>query len=140
MLLPDVHILVAAYLADDAPKQARRAWLLELANGGERFAVSELVLASFLRIVTNPRVFAASGSAPYAFVEALTGARGCVRLRPGPENWAIFTTLCRQTGFRGPILSDLCHAALAIEHDCEWVSDDEDFARVPGLRWRAPAL
>ena len=39
---------------------------------------------------------------------------------------------------RGPVLSDLYHAALALEHDCEWVSDDADFAHVPGLRWRRP--
>jgi len=30
------------------------------------------------------------------------------------------------------------HAALAIEHGCELVTADGDFARFPGLRWRHP--
>jgi predicted nucleic acid-binding protein len=29
-------------------------------------------------------------------------------------------------------------AALAVEHDCEWVTADRGFARFPGLRWRHP--
>ena len=33
---------------------------------------------------------------------------------------------------------DVYLAALAIEHDCEWVSTDRGFARFPGLRWRNP--
>jgi uncharacterized protein len=27
---------------------------------------------------------------------------------------------------------------VAIEHGCEWVTNDADFARFPGLRWRPP--
>ena len=27
------------------------------------------------------------------------------------------------------------YAALAIEHDCTWVTLDRDFARFPGLDW-----
>jgi len=26
----------------------------------------------------------------------------------------------------------------AIEHNCDWISFDRDFARFPGLRWRSP--
>ena len=29
--------------------------------------------------------------------------------------------------------------ALAIEHGCEVLSDDTDFARLPGVRWRRPS-
>ena len=35
-------------------------------------------------------------------------------------------------------MSDAYLAALSIEHGCELVTTDSDFARFPGLRWRPP--
>ena len=55
-----------------------------------------------------------------------------------PRHRELFTALLEQTGAIGNLVSDARHAALAIEHGCEWVSDDADFARFPGLRWRRP--
>jgi hypothetical protein len=39
---------------------------------------------------------------------------------------------------KGNLVPDAYLAALAIEHGCEWISADRDFARFPGLRWRHP--
>ncbi len=39
---------------------------------------------------------------------------------------------------REDLVSDASHVALAIEHGCEWITNDSDFARFPGLRWRRP--
>ncbi|MGD9933280.1 MAG: TA system VapC family ribonuclease toxin [Dehalococcoidia bacterium] len=136
MLLPDVNILVDAYLADTEVARIRREWLGERVGGQEPFGMSESVLSAFLRVATNARAFRAPPSEAQAFAAAILSAPNCVRLRPGPSNWTIFQSLCRQTGFRGAVLSDLYHAALAIEHDCEWVTGDADFGRIPGLRWR----
>jgi hypothetical protein len=38
----------------------------------------------------------------------------------------------------GKLVADACHAALALEHGCQWVSTDSDLGRFPGLRWRHP--
>ena len=38
----------------------------------------------------------------------------------------------------GNLTTDAHLAALAIEHQCELHSNDTDFARFPGLRWRNP--
>jgi predicted nucleic acid-binding protein len=38
----------------------------------------------------------------------------------------------------GKLVADAYHAALAIEHGCEWVTADGDFSRFPGLRCRHP--
>jgi predicted nucleic acid-binding protein len=35
-------------------------------------------------------------------------------------------------------VADAYHAALAIEHGCEFVTADGDFARFAGLRYRHP--
>ena len=36
------------------------------------------------------------------------------------------------------MVTDAYLAALAIEHGCEFVTTDSDFARFEGLRWRHP--
>jgi len=38
----------------------------------------------------------------------------------------------------GNLVCGAWYAALAIEHGCEWVTDDADFARFADLRWRRP--
>jgi predicted nucleic acid-binding protein len=39
---------------------------------------------------------------------------------------------------RGKLVADAYHAALAIEHGCEFITADADFARFPRLRQRHP--
>lgn len=46
--------------------------------------------------------------------------------------------LIERSDVRGAMVSDAYLAALAIEHDCDLVTADSDFARFPGLRWRNP--
>jgi len=52
MLLPDVNVLIYAHRAD-APEHARyAAWLRGMTASAEPFAVSEIVLAGFMRLLT----------------------------------------------------------------------------------------
>jgi hypothetical protein len=48
----------------------------------------------------------------------------------------LFVNLCRD--IKGPLVAEAYIAALAIEHGCELVTTDDDFARFPGRRWRHP--
>ena len=52
------------------------------------------------------------------------------------RHWELFTGLC--CDIKGPLVTDACIAASAIEHGCELVTTDSSFARFPGLRWRHP--
>ena len=61
-----------------------------------------------------------------------------VPVAPGPRHWEVFTDLVQRAGCRGGLVSDAYHAAVAIEHGCEWITTDRDYARFPGLRWRHP--
>jgi predicted nucleic acid-binding protein len=62
-------------------------------------------------------------------VDQLVGRPGCRLLRPGDRNFEIFRDLYQATGATGALIADLQRAALAIEHGCEWVTNDADFAR-----------
>ncbi|MGH9897050.1 MAG: PIN domain-containing protein [bacterium] len=55
-------------------------------------------------------------------------------IEPSRRHWDIFVGLC--TSIQGPLVTDAYLAALAIEHGCELVTTDSDFARFRGLRWR----
>lgn len=140
MQLFDVNVLVYAYRPDAPDHQAYRTWLTELVQGPGAFGVSELALSGFLRVVTHPRTF--DPPSPFddalKLVTQLLERPNAVRLAPGERHWAIFTELCRKTKARGNHVPDAYHAALAIEHGCEFVTADRGFARYPGLRWRHP--
>jgi toxin-antitoxin system PIN domain toxin len=140
MLLVDVNVLVHAH-REDAPDHRRyRSWLEALLRGEEAFAVSDLVLSGFLRIVTHPRVFDPPSSleAALEFAEQVRSAPRCAVLIPGPRHWEIFARLCRRIGARGNLVPDAFLAALAIDSGSEWMTADRGFARFPGLRWRHP--
>ena len=140
MDLPDVNVLVSAY-RNDAPDHRRcRQWLDAVANGPAAFAMSDLVLSGFVRIVTHPRIF--SKPSPIkdamAFATQIRDLQHCVPVSPGPRHWMIFDHLCRDSEAKGNLVPDAFLAALAIESGSEWVTLDGDFARFRGLRWRRP--
>lgn len=140
MLLCDVNILVYAHREDADNHRAYREWLEGVINGDEAYAVSDLVLSGFVRIVTHPRIFAKPtglGDA-LSFSAQLREPPTSVAVQPGPRHWDIFRHLCSASGARGNLVPDAYLAALAIEAGCEWITTDRDFSRFPRLRWRSP--
>lgn len=138
MQLPDVNVLIDAH-RQDAPEHDRyAAWLRALASADEPFALSEFVLAGFLRIVTNARIFGPPTpmETAIAFCQRLVDWPRAVMIAPSRRHWDVYVGLC--TNIQGPLVTDAYLAALAIEHGCELVTTDSDFARFQGLRWRHP--
>jgi len=138
MQLPDVNVLIYAH-REDAPEHERyAAWLQGLTASDEPFALSDVVLSGFLLIVTNPRVFDPPTPMDKAigFCQRLVDWPRASLVTPGRRHWALFTGLCAD--IKGPLVADAYIAALAIEHGCEFITTDGDFARFPGLRWRHP--
>jgi toxin-antitoxin system PIN domain toxin len=138
MQLPDVNVLIYAH-REDAPEHERyAAWLQALTSSDEPFALSDVVLSGFLRIVTNQRIFdpATPMDTALAFCQRLVAWPRASLLTPNRRHWDLFTGLCRD--IKGPLVADAYIAALAIEHGCELITTDSDFARFPGLRWRHP--
>ena len=140
MVLLDVNVLVTA-MREDAPRHREvNAFVEALRRAPEPFGVSDLVLSGTLRVLTHPRVFVppTPPDVARAYVAALRGTPNAVVVVPGPRHWELFVGLLEQSGTMGNLVSDAWHAALAIEHGCEWITDDSDYARFPGLRWRWP--
>jgi len=140
MLLPDVNVLVYAHRQDGPEYPLYRAWLEELVRADAAFGMADIVLSGFLRIVTNPRIFARPTPVKLAvsFAEELRAQPNCVTVAPGPRHWSIFSRLCLEAGAKGNLIADAYLAALAIESGSEWITSDRGFSRFPGLRWRHP--
>ena len=136
MQSPDVNVLVSAFREDAAHHARCRRWLTGALSGRERLGLSELVLSGVLRVLTHPRVFhpPTPTEAALEFVDALLAQPASLPLRPGDGHWRIFRGLCVTLLLTGNRIPDAWHAALAIEHGCDWVTLDRGFSIYPGLR------
>jgi toxin-antitoxin system PIN domain toxin len=140
MILPDVNVLIYAFRVDAALHDVCKSWLEDIVNGEAQFGISPLALSAVVRITTNPRAFPEPSTVEEAFsyCNALLGRPNCTVVQPGERHWSIFERLCAATNTRGRRTTDAWFAALAIEHGCTWITHDCDYARFPGLDWRAP--
>ena len=140
VILFDVNVFMYAHRDDAADHRRFRDWFESQMRAPEPFGVADIVLSGFIRIVTHNRIF----GTPTPIATALRICRevmdqpNAVLLRPGERHWQIFEDLCIRANARADLVSDAYLAALAIEHGCELITLDRDFARFPGLRWRLP--
>jgi hypothetical protein len=140
VILPGLNLLVYAY-NDAAPwHREARAWWEHVMSGEQPVGIPWAVTLGFVRLVTHPAVLVEPLSAPDAVrrVTAWFDRAHVQVLDPGPRHLSILRTLFEATGVAGNLTTDTHLAALAIEHQCELCSNDSDFERFPGLRWRNP--
>jgi len=133
-MTPDVNLLVAASRTDHPHHAVAHAWLEEaVAAGaaGAAFTLMPMVLASFLRLVTSPKVFrqATPIDDAVAFVDALLASPG-VQLAPlGPE-WPKLRQLCLDKQLGGNVLPDAWLAAAVAHLGEHLVGFDRDFRKL----------
>jgi toxin-antitoxin system PIN domain toxin len=140
VILFDVNVLVLAHRKDQDDHHAVRAWLEGEVNSERPFALADVAVAGFIRVVTNPRVYVRPSSlaAAVAFVDGLVDQPTCMPTSPGPRHWPILRKLLRDADARGNLVPDAHLAAIAIEHGATIATRDRGFARFPGLRWLDP--
>ena len=140
MIVPDVNLLVYAH-NDGAPyHDSARRWWEGLVNGVERVGVPWVVSTCFVRLMTHPRVLVH----PAIPAEAVDYVREWFRfphvtpINPSAEHLTHLRRSLAAAGVGANLVTDSHIAALAIEYQAEVHSNDTDFSRFPGLRWRNP--
>lgn len=133
-MTPDVNVLVAASRSDHPHHLAARAWLdvaLIEAGKGAILKLQPMVVASFLRLVTHPRVFPQPTPMTEAlsFVDALLTASGVEQPALGGE-WAVLRQLCVDKSLAANDVPDAWLAAAVIHQGEHVVSFDADFRRL----------
>jgi uncharacterized protein len=140
MIIPDVNLLVYAHNRAAVGHERARAWWEDLVDREQPIGLAWAVMLGFVRLVTHPSVLVR----PLAPVAAIGHVRRwldqeSVRIvEAGPRHMDLLRALFQSTGVAGSLTTDTHLAALAIEHQAELHSNDADFARFPGLRWRNP--
>ena len=140
MILPDVNVLIYAFRKDMPQHAVCRPWFDSVISGDARFGISPLTLGAVVRITTDSRIYVqpSTKDEAFRFCDDLLNRAHCQVVEPGERHWDIFRRLCIETDTRGRRVTDAWYAALAIEWGCEWITLDRDYARFPGLKWRAP--
>ena len=140
MIVPDVNLLVYAHSRKGPWHDEARDWWEGLLNGGMRVGIPWMVAAGFVRIVTNPKVMSPPVPARDAVerVEEWFEVPGVSPVNPGPDHLIHFKRLLETCASAGRLATDAHIAAIAIEFQAEVHSNDGDFGRFPGLRWRNP--
>lgn len=140
MIIPDVNLLVYAYNEDAPLHQASKAWWERSLSGNEPVGIAWVTLLGFVRLMSNRRVLLDPMPVPEAIAQCrLWLAQPNVRiLLPGPSHLDGLAALAAASSMHANLVVDAHLAALAIEHQAELHSNDTDFSRFSGLRWRNP--
>ena len=140
MIVPDLNLLVYAY-NDGAPHHdSARRWWEDLVNGTERVGVPWVVSTGFVRLMTHPKVLT-SPATPTQVVDYVRGwfqFPHVAPINPGAEHLSLFRRNLAAAGVGANLVTDSHIAAVAMEYQAEVHSNDTDFSRFPGLRWRNP--
>jgi len=140
VILVDANLLVYAVAEGMPQHHAAKVWLDEKINGFAPVGLPWPSLLGFLRITTNPRIFAK----PLATEEAWEIIEGWLN---SPKVWvpqetgdhrAIMKHLLAFAEGGANLVPDLHLAALSLGHGLILCSTDGDFARFSPIRWENP--
>ena len=140
MIVPDLNLLVFTYSQASPFHDDARKWWEGLFNGAERVGIPWVVITGFVRLMTNRSAM----DQPLAPSEAIDTVESWFRyphvtpLNPGTEHLSLLRQALAAAGVGGNLVTDAHVAALAMEYQAEVHSNDADFSRFPGLRWRNP--
>ena len=133
-MTPDVNVLIAASRSDHPHHKTAFSALTEAIAAcadGATLRLMPMVVASFLRLVTNPKIFVQPTPVHDAirFVEALVGVAGVEMPSLGAE-WAIFRGLCLEKKSAANDIPDAWLAATVIHLGEHLVTFDADFKKL----------
>jgi uncharacterized protein len=136
MRLWDVNLWVYAFRADSPMHGKARALLLKALEAREPFLFCPAVASSFLRLVTNPRIFKSPSEdrEAWAFLDYLETHPAAVFAPADAMAFGIFKYLCLVSAARGNDVPDAFLAALAIRYDAALVTADSGMRKWPGLK------
>jgi toxin-antitoxin system PIN domain toxin len=142
VILPDVNVLVTAFVEEAENHEPMREWLEGVIEKGTRLALTDVVVSGFCRVSTNRKIF--NSPAPIdqviGYVDALLDSPNVLAISSGARHWPILCNLLKAARVTGPMVTDAHIAALALEHGCRVATRDLDFARFEGLDWFDPLV
>ena len=133
-MTPDANVLVAASRSDHAHHKVAYAWLEEAVAAcveGGSLKLMPMVVASFLRIVTHPRIFVQPTPIADAieFVDAILAVPGA-EMPPLASEWPMLKELCMEKKLAANDIPDAWLAAAVNQFGEHLVTFDADFRKL----------
>jgi len=133
-MTPDVNVLVAASRSDHPHHKIAYGWLnaaVAACSAGTNLRLMPMVVASFLRLVTNPKIFVQPTPIEDAikFLDALFIVPG-VETPSLSAEWPILRQLCVDKKLAANDIPDAWLAAAVIELGEHLVTFDADFKKL----------
>lgn len=133
-MTPDVNVLIAASRSDHPHHKIAFAVLSEAVaacTDGASLKLMPMVVASFLRLVTNPKIFVQPTPVEDAigFMDALVAVPGIEMPSLGAE-WPILRQLCIEQQLTANDIPDAWLAAAVIQLGEHLVTFDTDFKKL----------
>lgn len=138
-MTPDVNVLIAGFRYEHPHHVTARDWLLTAcaksaatgigaAQSSGTLRLITHVMASFLRLVTNARVFATPAPTPQAiaFLDALLASPG-VAILDTSSNWPLLRQLCLDKNLSANAIPDAMIAAAVVRNKEVLATFDRDF-------------
>ncbi len=140
MILVDTNLLIYAFDSRADEHDAALSWLEGVLGGPHRVGLPWEVTMSFVRLVTNVRMFRDVVTVPQAWQQVQQWLSSPVAWVPTttPDHAALVEHLLTTPGLKSDDVPDVHLAALALGHGLELQSHDSGFARFPNLRWSDP--
>lgn len=133
-MTPDVNVLVAASRSDHPHHETAYSCLeeaLAACSDGGTLRLMPMVVASFLRLVTHPKIFVEPTpiNEAVAFVDALLAVPGVEMPALGSE-WPLLRELCMEKTLAANDIPDAWLAAAVSQIGEHLVTFDSDFKRL----------
>lgn len=131
---PDINVLVAASRSDHPHREIAFAVLCDpvaACADGASLKLMPMVVAGFLRLVTNRKIFVQPTPVEDAigFIDSLAATPGIESPSLGPE-WPIFRRICMEQRLAANAIPDAWLAAAVIQLGEHLVTFDADFKKL----------
>jgi len=140
MIIPDINMLIYAYDSTSPDHVKAKKWWEGALSGREPIGLPWVVLLGFTRLISHPTIC----TNPLSVDEI----RGVVNqwmkghhvrlLSPSNESCDRFFDLLSAARMGGNLSTDALIAVHAMENSATVYSNDRDFGRFPGLKWKNP--
>ncbi len=140
MIIPDLNLLLYAHSSGDSRYAAAYRWWRGLLSGEEAIGIPLAVSIGFVRLATNPSVLSPPMTSAHAIsiVKMWFQHSHVIQLDSGANHFDHLEQCLDASGRAGRLVTDAHLAALALDHDAEIHTADQDFGVFPDIRWRNP--
>ncbi len=138
MIFWDVNLWIYAFRKDSPYHKAAAGEIQSGLDSGSIVLFSPTVASSFLRVVTNQRIFVepSPSAEAWRFIDFLETHQNTRHKSADDMTLGIFKHLSLVHSSAGNDVPDAFLAAIAVRYDCTFVTYDEGFKKYGGLNLR----